>query len=364
MSKIDRGYRFLFSEKFGDENNEGGSVSKYSDGSRSFYGSDGSEGRVYTDGSGYYHGSDGSEGRIYTDGSGYYKGPDGSEGKKNSDGSGFFKRSDGREYCYEADENIDIAEVRENRRQENVELGETLIGLGLVAVSVLGSKVVDAGMELARRADEQERLEKLRRRELLHKYRKLIVFGIIALFSIIIGTVTFLECRTLTAFGVNSESLLGESYKDAVNVLKLRGFSNIEVQAINDLSSKEADQENRVCNVKLLWGNSFKESTKYPSNFEIVILYHDFKIVEAPLSSKELKGQNYLKVYEKFERAGFEVIEYDICYDIILGVISEDGEIKSVKIGDTKKFDVGQEFKINEPVTIEYRTLIGNKPDE
>ena len=54
--------------------------------------------------------------------------------------------------------------------------------------------------------------------------------------------------------GYSSDSLEGLKYTEAVQKLKESGFSNVHTK------------ENLVTEVKLMFGDSFDEDTKYPSN--------------------------------------------------------------------------------------------------
>lgn len=50
-------------------------------------------------------------------------------------------------------------------------------------------------------------------------------------------------------------------------------------------------------------------------------------------------------------------------YDIITGWLADDGEVKSVVVDGDKKYDTGDEYKLNSNVVITYHTLRKNKPN-
>ena len=77
------------------------------------------------------------------------------------------------------------------------------------------------------------------------------------------------------------------------------------MKEISDLTISRDAEENLVTEVKLMFGDSFDEDTKYLSNLWITVAYHTVELYGPPLTSKEAKGMNYLDVLEKFENAGF-----------------------------------------------------------
>ncbi len=93
MRKRDQGWDFLISSD--EEIDSDAQFYRNSDGSGTYYGADGSTGYINSDGSGTYYAADGSTGYINSDGSGTYYGKDGSTEYRNSDGSGTYYGKDG-----------------------------------------------------------------------------------------------------------------------------------------------------------------------------------------------------------------------------------------------------------------------------
>ena len=106
----------------------------------------------------------------------------------------------------------------------------------------------------------------------------------------------------------------------------------------------------------------FTSTSKYPSNFPVVITYHTLEKYSVPMSSKEAKGANYQDVMEKFEEAGFENITLEVEYDVITGWITDDEEVKSVTVNNDRKFASGKEYRADAEVVITYHTYRSNKP--
>lgn len=384
MAKKNNGRDFLFSNDCGFINgdDEGGESYRYSDGSGYYHGADGSEGYIYSDGSGYYHGADGSDGYIYSDGSayfhgadgtdaykysdgsGYYRGGDGSDGYKYSDGSGYFTDPAGSRTSYDAD-----YDEEDDDESGGGSLGEalgTILGAGLAGVMAAGAKAAaeererEAQREAERR--EQARINSEKRRAWRKKHRKGIAITILISIIVVLSLIGYYEIQKLIPMGYSSESLEGLKYTEAVQRLKESGFSNIHTKEISDLTISRDEEENLVTEVKLMFGDSFDENTKYPSNLWITVVYHTVELYAPPLTSKEAKGMNYLDVIDEFENAGFVNVTTVVEYDIVTGWLTDDGEVKSVTINGEKKFDSYDEYRLDAEVVITYHTLKKNKP--
>lgn len=370
MAKKNNGKDFLFSDDCGFINgdDEGGESYRYSDGSGYYRGADGSEGYIYSDGSGYYHGADGSDGYIYSDGSayfhgadgtdaykysdgsGYYRGGDGSDGYKYSDGSGYFTDSSGSKTLYDADDDEDDDD------SDGSNLGDalgTIIGAGIAA-----EREREAQREAERR--EQARINSEKRRAWRKRHRKSIVITILISVIVVLSLIGYYEVQKLIPMGYSSESLEGLKYTEVVQRIKESGFSNVHTKGISDLTISRDDEEKLVTEVKLMFGDSFNEDTKYPSNLWITVVYHTVELYSPPLTSKESKGMNYLDVIEGFEDAGFINVTTVVEYDIVTGWLTDDGEVKSVTINGDKKFDSHDEYRQDAEVVVTYHTLKRN----
>lgn len=385
MAKKNNGRDFLFSDDCGFINgdDEGGESYRYSDGSGYYRGADGSEGYIYSDGSGYYHGADGSDGYIYSDGSayfrgadgtdaykysdgsGYYRGGDGSDGYKYSDGSGYFTDSSGSRTSYDADDDDDEDDDDSGGSSLGDALG-TIIGAGLAGVMAVGAKAAaeererEAQREAERR--EQARINSENRRAWRKRHRKDIAITILISVIVVLSLIGYYEIQKLIPMGYSSDSLERLKYTEAVQKLKESGFSNVHTKEISDLTISRDDEENLVTEVKLMFGDSFDEDTKYPSNLWITVVYHTVELYAPPLTSKEAKGMNYLDVIDEFENAGFVNVTTVVEYDIVTGWLTDDGEVKSVTINGDKKFDSYNEYRLDAEVVVTYHTLKKNKP--
>lgn len=178
----------------------------------------------------------------------------------------------------------------------------------------------------------------------------------VACLSVLIAGLVFFGVTRAIPLGISSEAAVGRQYGELTDVLKMNGFSQVEAVAMDDLSFEHLNEEGSVARVQLLWGSSFRDSTKYPSWLPITVSYHTAKKVEAPLSSREAKGMNYGDVAAAFQTAGFSVVRSEGKGDIIFGVLSKPDTVDSVSIGGDKKFDAGEPYRVDAEVIITYHS--------
>lgn len=334
---------------------------KSSDGSGSYHSSDGSWGYKNTDGSGSFHDADGSWGYRNSDGSVSYHGADGSWGYKNADGSGSF-------YGGTGNDDSEYNDYENDDDSSGSGLGDalgTIIGVGIARVMAAGARAAseererEAQREAERR--EQARIDSEKRRTWRNRHRKGIAITIVISIIIVLSLIGYYEFQKLIPLGYSSDSLEGLKYTEVVQMLKESGFSNVHAKEISDLTISRDYEENLVTEVKLIFGDSFDEDTKYPSNLWITVVYHKVELYAPPLTSKEAKGMNYLDVKDEFENAGFVNVTTVIEYDIVTGWLTDDGEVESVTINGEEKFDSYDEYRLDAEVVVTYHTWEKNK---
>lgn len=318
---------------------------KNADGSGSYHGSDGSWGYKNTDGSGSFYDVDGSWGYRDADGSISYHGSDGSWGYKNADGSGSFYGSSGSS-DFEYDNDAD-------KCSNGSSLGEmlgTIIGIGLVGVMAAGTKAVtdEREREVRQAAErrEQVHLNRNKRHAWRKKHRRGIAITILILTIAVFFAIEYYEVQKLIPIGCSSENLEGLKYTEVVQKLKEAGFSNVQTKEISDLTISRDAEEKLVTDIKLIFGDSFDENTKYPSNLGITVVYHTVELYNPPLTSKKAKGMNYIDVIREFENVGFTNVTTNVEYDIVTGWLTDDGEVKSVTINGKKEFDSDDKYRL------------------
>ena len=165
------------------------------------------------------------------------------------------------------------------------------------------------------------------------------------------------EIRKRIPVGYAAEDLIGDDYESVEHDLRASGFTNIETEAIRDLDMENIPDEDMVYQVYISGENSFSEETEYPYDAPIIIKYHAVKMLSAPISAKEAKGRYYKDIEAEFRSVGFGNIQTEAEYDLITGLLADDGEIESIAIDGKKKFDTDDKFRPDSKVIIIYHTF-------
>ena len=79
--------------------------------------------------------------------------------------------------------------------------------------------------------------------------------------------------------------------------------------------------------------------------------------ITVPAASDELKYNNYEDVLTQFESAGFTDIKTEAIEDLILGLLTKDGEVEKVSIDGEENFKAGSKFKYNAKIIVYYHTF-------
>lgn len=74
----------------------------------------------------------------------------------------------------------------------------------------------------------------------------------------------------------SSSDLEGEDYKDVMTMLQVAGFSNIEVEVLDDLITGWLTKDGEVEKVSINGETSFSASSRFPPDSKIMITYHTF----------------------------------------------------------------------------------------
>lgn len=170
------------------------------------------------------------------------------------------------------------------------------------------------------------------------------------------------HARKLIRVGISSEEAKGANYEKVVTQLVKSGFKNIRTEALGDLKGTAMSDQDLIEEVMIDGDLVFYADSKYTYDSLVKISYHSVKMVSAPMSSREAKGQDYKAVVEKFENAGFEDVELEPDYDLVVGWFAKPNEVEVIRIGEKEKFKEDEEFKYNDKVLIRYHAFPDTKP--
>ena len=171
-----------------------------------------------------------------------------------------------------------------------------------------------------------------------------------------------------------SNGFKGQNYKTVEERLKSLGFQNIEFSPIEDLIfgflTEDGDVEKVTVNDHLLYSS---DSTFAP-DAKIVIYYHTFSssggsdssksgtvYTEGDISigstSKQFKGKDYQAVRNQLAEKGFENVEFSPIEDLIIGFLTEDGEIEKVSVNGHEDYTSDSAFASDARIVIYYHTF-------
>lgn len=212
---------------------------------------------------------------------------------------------------------------------------------------------------------ERRKTEVLRQKEAQRKERLEFISAhwkglLILVVSFIIGGIVISavsERKNWITIGVSSTKIEGMHYEDVAHRLENAGFTNITVEAKQDLNMRRISEQDTVDEVFISGDNSFSSTDKFRNDAKIVIIYHSAKMISIPFSSKDIKGKDYQDILAELKRAGFENIRTEENPDLVTGWLNFDGEIDTFTIDGEKKFKSGQVFRIDAEIVIVYHTF-------
>lgn len=187
---------------------------------------------------------------------------------------------------------------------------------------------------------------------------------IMLVISMLVGCGNDEEQVAATEVTLSQDDFVNKDYYDIWDILEMDGFTNIDTIALDDLYSAEEEQEGLVSKVTINGSEEYKTGNVYMSDAEIMIYYHNIKMVCPPFSFDERdETQLYDNVKEQFESVGFTNIKCEPIYDLIFGWLTEDGEIESVTIGGSEEFDEYDSYAFDTEVLITYHTFLEEEND-
>lgn len=194
------------------------------------------------------------------------------------------------------------------------------------------------------------------------KNKKVILISILLLVITVVSFVGYYEYQKLIPIGYSNSELEGLEYTEVIEKLESAGFTNVISKEISDLPVSREDETNIATKINIGNSSAFSSNKKYPYNLWITVEYHIVETFTPSLTSKAAKGMNYLNVVKEFESDGYTNIKLIPEYDIVMGWIAKDGEVKSIKINGEEKYDEYEYFRPDAEVVITYHTLRSNKP--
>ena len=128
-------------------------------------------------------------------------------------------------------------------------------------------------------------------------------------------------CLSMVACGnpkiTNSaDGYIGTNYEDVVAELKDCGFTNIETQEVQDLTSASDMQDGDVGEISVDGVTDFEEGTKFEADVPIIVTYHTIPKLQIPVSSDDLQNYDHESIADMFSESGFRNVSAEVVYDL------------------------------------------------
>lgn len=275
-------------------------------------------------------------------------------------------------YDCEEEEDADSEDEEEPEEEETLTevAGSLFVMLAGLGIKAAGEGIREVAKVSAERKREENRIEaekerarqkriqrrKNRREDFWEKHWKTVVISVLVLGLALFAAYRVSEYRKLTSVGYAADALQGQPYESVVSCLKDSGFTKISVEERRDLSIENEGMSGSVSEVMIDGKSRFDASEKFPYDVKITVFYHSLKLVSPPFSHKDIKGTYYKDAYKQLEAAGFLNITEVPLADVVLGWISEEGEIKTISISGKTEFYEVDSFRPDAEVVITYHS--------
>ena len=150
---------------------------------------------------------------------------------------------------------------------------------------------------------------------------------------------------------LSANECLDHKYETIVSQLKKAGFSNIVLEAKDDLTSARLNDDGRILSISFNGDEQFQKKRKFPADSEIHIIYHYLPKIQLPLSSDEARTIDTPNLEALFKEAGFNTINVSETYDLDPDETQEPF-MSEIFIGRKTKFEKGANVPYDSEINI------------
>ena len=174
-------------------------------------------------------------------------------------------------------------------------------------------------------------------------------------------TLSFTACMDLGSSGEESNSQTDESASSQTDSSS-NGFRDNVKEYKDNVNSFKEEVKKEIDGIKEEFDSSPLGKVKQGVEDikEIVSDVNEIKDaikgekITVPIKSKKCKGENYQKIKEKFEDAGFTNITEKGNEKLKVGLLHDVGDVESVSINGDEKFDEGDKYYADAKIVITY----------
>lgn len=168
---------------------------------------------------------------------------------------------------------------------------------------------------------------------------------------LMIMSISLAGCSNTLKSPTSSDDYIGMNYQSVISKLEKAGFKDLTTTVIEDLSSTSTMLDGTVEQVSINGSTSFAEKSAFSPDAAVVITYHAIKKVYAPISSDDLRTDDYESLGNMFKDAGFANVELKEVFDLDPDTTDVD-YINEISINGRSTFKSGEEFPYDATITV------------
>ena len=148
-----------------------------------------------------------------------------------------------------------------------------------------------------------------------------------------------------------ADAYKGSNYEAVIRELQNAGFTNIQAEAVEDITSDQIDKDGIVEFISIDGGGFFERKDKFPADASIMIKYHWIPKLAVPISSGDIQSVSASEIGDMFTDAGFEDVSYAEIYDLDPDMIEKAFE-NEVSVNGKKSFGKNEEIPFDSKIEI------------
>lgn len=168
---------------------------------------------------------------------------------------------------------------------------------------------------------------------------------------LMIMSISLAGCSNTLKSPTSSDDYIGMNYQSVISKLEKAGFKDLSTTVIEDLSSTSTMLDGTVEQVSINGSTSFAAKSTFSPDAAVVITYHAIKKVYAPISSDDLRTDDYESLGSMFKDAGFANVELKEVFDLDPDTTEVD-YINEISINGRSTFKSGEEFPYDATITV------------
>ena len=128
-------------------------------------------------------------------------------------------------------------------------------------------------------------------------------------------------------------------FQKAADSFERAGFTNIQLIAIDDLTSSSTVKDGTILKISIDGTTSFESMQLFPKDAPVIIEYHNIPKLVFPVKEEDIQSESYDVIAQEFEKAGFIDITTEESYDLDPDIEEKDC-INEILINGSKDYNL------------------------